>query len=141
MVYGETGRCPLYITIFTRMISFWINLLTCTENKIVCVLYKFLRLQHSKNGISNPWVNCIHKILSSCGFPNIWHGQDSLDKNMVLAIVKQRLSDQFIQKWSSDIENSSKGQNYRIYKSQFGCEKYLAKLPIKLRKIFIKFRR
>ena len=122
------------------MISFWTKILTCTENKIVCVLYDFLRMQHFKEGISNSWINCIHKILSLCGVSNIWQEQNSLDKNFTIAIVRQRLNDQFIQKWESDINNSSKGQIYRIFKSHFGREKYLEILPAKLRKTYIKFR-
>jgi hypothetical protein len=41
MVYDKTGRFPLYITIFVRMTSFWTKILTCTANKIICILYDF----------------------------------------------------------------------------------------------------
>jgi dimeric dUTPase (all-alpha-NTP-PPase superfamily) len=140
MVYGKPYRFPLYITIFVGMISFWTDILTCTENKIVCVLYDFLRMQHFKESISNSWINGIHKILSLCGVSNIWQEQNSLDKNSTIAIVRQWLSDQFIQKWESDLNNSSKGQIYRLFKSHFGREKYLEILPAKIRKTFIKFR-
>ncbi|XP_061167256.1 uncharacterized protein LOC133176104 [Saccostrea echinata] len=142
MVYGETGRFPLYINIYTRMISYWLKLLTpnSLENKIVCVLYKYLCSQYFQGGPKNLWVDFIYKILTSCGFSNIWYEQSPIDRNWVLAAVKQRLSDQFIQKWHSDINNSSKGQIYKIFKSDFGFEKYLSILPSKLQKILIKFR-
>ena len=54
--------------------------------------------------------------------------------------VEQRLKDQCIQKWQSDIRESSKGQIYNISKTEFGPEKYLNLLPKKFRTIFIKFR-
>ena len=53
---------------------------------------------------------------------------------------KQRLKDQFIQKWSTDIDSSSKGHTYRIFKSIFGYEKYLSILTRKFRKTFARFR-
>lgn len=53
---------------------------------------------------------------------------------------KQRLQDQFIQKWANDIDNSSKGQIYKIYKENFGFEKYFSILTKKFWKPLIKFR-
>ena len=43
--------------------------------------------------------------------------------------MEQRLKDQYIQKWQSDIRESSKGQIYNIFKTEFGPEKYLNLLP------------
>ena len=48
--------------------------------------------------------------------------------------------DQFIQKWSNNINISSKGHTYKIFKRIFGYEKYLDILPSKFRKILVKFR-
>ena len=48
--------------------------------------------------------------------------------------------DQYIQKWQSEIRESSKGETYGIFKIKFGFEKYLDTLPKKLRTKFIKFR-
>ena len=39
-----------------------------------------------------------------------------------------------------DIFNSSKSTIYRIFKTKFGLETYLERLPAKLRNIFFKFR-
>lgn len=52
----------------------------------------------------------------------------------------QKLKDQFLQKWYSDINNSSKGITYRIFKTMFVCEKYLNTLSRKFRNILVKFR-
>jgi hypothetical protein len=43
------------------------------------------------------------------------------DKNM----VKRILRDQFIQKWHSDINNSSRGQFYSGFKNDFCLENYV----------------
>jgi hypothetical protein len=74
-------------------------------------------MQHFKEGISNSWINCVHKILSLCGISNKWVEQNSLDKNFTIAIVRQRLSDQFIQKLESDINNLLIKRSYEYTES------------------------
>ena len=60
----------------------------------------------------------------SCGFPNIWNEQGVLNVKWITHLVKQRLKDHFIQKWSNNINSSSKGHTYKIFKPIFGYEKY-----------------
>lgn len=55
MVYGETGRFPLHITIFTRMISFWANIINSSENKLSKIIYMYVRILFDKGQILNPW--------------------------------------------------------------------------------------
>jgi hypothetical protein len=50
---------------------------------------------------------------------------NSIHKKITIVIVKQRISEQFIQKWENDINNSSKGQTYRIYKPYVGSDNIL----------------
>jgi hypothetical protein len=38
--------------------------------------------------------------------------------------VKLRLRDQFLQEWNSNLENSPKALNYRLYKQIFEFENY-----------------
>jgi hypothetical protein len=42
MIYGELGRCPLYIDIKTRVISYWCKLLTGKASKLSSISYKLL---------------------------------------------------------------------------------------------------
>lgn len=44
MVYGESGRYPLYVTVYSRMISYWTKMIQGQENKIVFTVYKFLQI-------------------------------------------------------------------------------------------------
>ena len=60
MVYGETGRFPLSVNIYTRMVSYWAKLFTGPENKIVHILYKYLLSQCNNDFSKNPWIDCIH---------------------------------------------------------------------------------
>ena len=134
MVYGESGRFPLNISVYCRMISYWAKLLSGPENKIVFVLYKYLYNLHCDRLLTNPWLDCIQKIFNTSGAPNIWHEQGhNINVKWITSVMKQTLQDQFIQKWSSDVNKSSKGQMYRIYKQNFGFESCINKLSTKLR--------
>ena len=55
------------------------------------------------------------------------------DFSLYKLVIKQTLQDQFIQKWYSSIDNSSRGQYYKLFKNQFGIENYLLRLPETIR--------
>ena len=67
--------------------------------------------------------------LSDCGFSGVWQSQtiptgvDLFNNNML-----QRLRDQFTQQWNSDIDNSPKSSNFRMFKQNFEREHYLISL-------------
>jgi hypothetical protein len=54
--------------------------------------------------------------------------------------LKQKIFDQFQQKWRSDIENSPKGLSYRLFKENSEFEHYLDILPDKDRITYCRFR-
>ena len=64
------------------------------------------------------------------------------DENWLNATVKSTLVDQFKQSsiWHSDIETSSKGLCYRIFKTDFGFEKYIELLNDRDRNTLCRFR-
>lgn len=76
-------------------------------------------------------------ILDKCGLSNVWCDHESYHYNSswIKTTINQRLRDQFLQKWHNDIQESTKGVIYRIFKTNFECERYLLLLPSKLRKI------
>ena len=41
MVYGETDRYPLSITVKTRMNMYWAKILMGIDNKLTCVIYRY----------------------------------------------------------------------------------------------------
>jgi hypothetical protein len=120
MVYGETGRFELYILIRKRALSFWFKLVTGNGMKwsshMYCVLYSY----YVEGSLQLPWIAYIHKTLCTLGLMYIWN--DSVNCNytvnhnvtMLTRLVQQLSIDQFIQKWSSDINNSNKCLCYRV---------------------------
>jgi len=67
-------------------------------------------------------------IVDEAGFSEYWTDQNSLNPNFVKLSLKQRMHDQFTQRWLSDIENSTKGNLYPCIKPEFRLQPYLLKL-------------
>jgi hypothetical protein len=119
MIYGELGRYPIAINIKVRMIKFWCKLHTSQGNKLSSKLF------YSLTHYNNTWSNFIKSILNECGLSYIWQSKQSVNVTWLKKLVFKALYDQFIQSWYSEMNNYSKGLNYRIYKTSFGIEKYL----------------
>ena len=92
--------------------------------------------------LNSPWLTQICNILNECGFSYIWlsHNFALFDKKWLFHSIKDILFDQFKQKWTSEIENSSRGISYRLFKQEFGFESYLDRLKGKDRNIMCRFR-
>lgn len=124
MLYGELGRYPIEITIKCRIINYWNRLISGKHTKLSFLLYNKLK---TTLNVHSKWISNIKRIFDEIGRPDIWLNQvpnSNYDK-----LVKQNLKDQFLQDWSSKLDQSSKGVNYRIFKDNINLEKYFLKLP------------
>ena len=88
---------------------------------------------------NSPWLKHIQGILNHCGLTYVYDELSSLDPARILLVVRDRLDDQYLQKWRADLTISSKMRSYTIYKSALQMEKYLF-LPLHLRAAITKFR-
>ena len=139
IAYGELGRYPLTGIIKSRMISFWCKLRTGKKSKLSCKVYQALFNLYQSNIYRSPWLKCIHNILNSCGLSNLWNSMD-LNSTWLVNTVKQRVKDQYLQEWHAEVQESPICYNYRLFKQEFGFEKYLTDLPYRWRFILCKFR-
>jgi hypothetical protein len=69
-----------------------------------------------------------------------FHYKRNYAKVYVIAYVKLHLRDHFLQEWNSNLENSSKALNYRLYKRIFEFENSFNILENKYIFTFCKFR-
>jgi hypothetical protein len=53
-----------------------------------------------------PWIKAVKNILDSCGFSNTWKNEGNFNSKWLSLSLKQKLFDQFQQKWRSDMNNS-----------------------------------
>ena len=89
----------------------------------------------------SPWVTTVKNILEGCGFAGAWeHQRLPFSTNHFKVILQQRIRDQFLQKWSAEINISSKCINYRMFKTSLHLEDYLITLSYHQRCTMAKFR-
>ena len=122
MVYGELGRYPIEITIKTRMINYWSRLINGKHNKLSFILYRQMR---ASDGMHSNWVLKIQRILEECGTPDFWLNQSC--NHYCSKMSKSVLEAQFLQTWSTKLESSSNGLNYRLFKDSINLESFFIK--------------
>ena len=104
MIYGELGIYPMSLYIQLRMVNFWSKMVNGDDNRIAKILYKYVFLKNSDNQFRSDWLKCIKDILDKCGYSNIWLSQRNFNSKWLCISLKQKLFDQFQQKWRADID-------------------------------------
>ena len=137
MVYAETGRYPIDITVKSRMISFWEKIVTGKEQKLTKQIYTVMI---TNQNFRSKWLNAIKTILSEIGRPDIWDLQSNLPIKNLGKLTKTILLDQFHQSWCGSVQQSTKGLNYYAFKDNLSLEKYLLTLNRSLSTYLLKFR-
>lgn len=69
------------------------------------------------------WATLLRDLLGNLVFMEAWIQQNVGDANIFISVVKQRLSDNFIQNWNSWLNESSRALFYRNF--SFGYKSYL----------------
>lgn len=139
MVYGELGRLPLEIMVKQKLVLFW-NSMLFNNQKLSSIMYKLMLKLHENNPAKFKWISYTKSIMDDCGLSFMWNDQVPMDKFLLKTTIRQKLSDQFIQHWFSQINNTSRGEFYSLFKNEFQLESYLLKLTQGERINITKFR-
>ena len=69
-------------------------------------------------------------ILDECGLSYVWFNQyfDG-GKNILVKLVENSFKSQYLQTWSSSVNESGKCYNYKIYKTEHKLENFYCSLP------------
>ena len=143
MVLGEVGKLPLEIHAKLRMMTYWYKLVTCqNDNKLSSVTYKFFLKLKEAGGYESPFLKTVEKTLNDVGLPGVWIHQNNLNYSLECfkKMIKKRLEDIYIQNWYTEVNERESCYNYRMFKTDFGQESYLSKLPEHLAKTMLRFR-
>ena len=139
LVYGETGRYPLFINIYSKCIRYWLKLTRLPPSRICRQAYDMLKLKHEYG--ENNWVSNIKKVLCENGFGVVWLSQGVGNEYAFLAEFKDRLVSCYKQKWHASLEEKDKFRWYHSFKDVFEVEKYLLFVTNKIhRNSLTKFR-
>ena len=128
-MYGELGRMPLRVVRKLRMLKYWIRILeNSNENPFVYNIYEMIYndVIQGKYRVINNWTFQIKNMLDALGFSDVWLTQKHIVPNFTF--LKQRITDQYKQKWLTNVNDSGKLSYYRLYKnySSLEREKYLS---------------
>jgi hypothetical protein len=81
---------------------------------------------HQSGNHDFKWISFVMSIFGNTGL-----GYININIHSLKPVLKEHLHDHFIQQWFTDIENSSRGEFYSIFKFEFGFEKYLSRISVK----------
>lgn len=138
MVYGETGRYPLFIRTTVKCIKYWIKLTRLPMTRLSRQAYKML-LAQSEAGREN-WTTKVKKVLVENGFGFVWLSQGVGMERHFLRQFKDRLICCYKQNWHSEIEENVKYKWFYSFKCAFQAEKYLCITDRWRRDNFARFR-
>ena len=74
------------------------------------------------------WLKSVKSILDECDLSYVWTDQYFVSATWLCNTVEQSLIDQWKHIWHSNLQNSPKALNYRIFKEKWELEKYFKKL-------------
>ena len=104
------------------------------------ILCTMLHLQNNNAAYKFVLIDTVKSILQECGLNYVWMQQTFPNVNFVKNTVHKILLDHFMQGWKNKVENSSKGNYYKLYKPVPSLENYLLSLPNDLRIVLTQFR-
>jgi len=120
-MYDETGRFALYIYRQISIIKYWFKLISSHDS----LMYSLYNLKSNNGAFTNSWTNNVHNLLRELGLHYM------IDKNIVsrldLNLIIQRIHDQYIQTWFSELDQSPKLLTYRLFKTSFCYEPYVSR--------------
>jgi len=112
-VFGETGRCRLQNIRIFNIIKYWSKLCMTRDSKYIKIVYNSLKQKSDENGRIINWVSKVKGVLSKLGFYEVWLQQGAGNTNVFLSLVKQRISDIYIQEINDNLHTSSRALLYR----------------------------
>lgn len=136
---GEVGRMPLCYIYYCKIIKYWIRLIRMNDNRYPRQCYMMLKRLDDADRVT--WVTKVRNLLCRYGFGYVWHNQDIGNEKQFMCMFKQRLRDNLIQEWYTDINNSSKAKYYRNFYDTFAVQFYIKlNLPTHLLRVLAKLR-
>ena len=126
-IYGELGRTDFYTRRLCIIIKYWLKIVHANERKYTKLVYILMLNDIDERPNVKNWAVLVKKLLSNLGFFHVWAAQGVGDENKFLSILKQRLSDNFVQSWYQRLNESSRATFYRQI-CVFEFQPYLEKI-------------
>ena len=128
-VLGDCGRFPLWIEAAKRCVKYWLRIMSMADSRYVRKRYNMLKVLYDY-GKTN-WVSNVRRLLQSNDFGYVWTNQSVTNPHSFISVFTQRLKDQFIQIWNTEVADNSKLISYKDFKTDFEHKRYLNCLQIR----------
>ena len=139
MVYGDLGRYPLFVNSCIRAVKYWFKLLQMKENRLPKQAYH-MQINMETNG-KCCWASRLRDLLCKFGFGFVWLQKSVGNERAFLALLKERLCDDFKREWTTALNSSERFSLYASFKSNLLTENYFDFVKIKcFRDALIKLR-
>ena len=106
VLYGETGRYPLYIKTCIKSVKYWLKIIKLPRARICKQAYLMMLSQLDLN--RENWAFSVKKVLSEHGFGIVWISQEVGSERQFISELRDRLICSFKQNWHWNMENNSK---------------------------------
>ena len=138
MVYGDTGRYPMYIFAILRCVKYWLKILKMDVKRLPKKVYHMMIESRS---VYPCWAWKLKDLLLDCGFEEIWRQQTVDNETSFLQELKERLICRFEDCWKTQLLTKERFHLYKMFKFNHNLEHYLYDLdkPI-FRNVYIRFR-
>ena len=117
MLYGETGRYPLFLKTQMKCIKYWLKLTQLPMSRLCKQAYEML-LNQLDSGKQN-WAYFVKKMLTTHGFGIVWMCQGVGYEQGFISEFRDRLVDSHKQNWHAQMEESEKYDWFLSFKSIF----------------------
>ena len=112
-----------------RCLKYWLKIIVMPEHRLVKQNYNMLK--HFDTIGQTNWVSNFRRMLSLNGFGYIWERQFVTNKTLLIRQFHQRLKDQYLQEWHSQVQESSKLYFYKLFKSSYCLDNCISVLNIR----------
>ena len=128
-VYGELGRTTLLAKRSLSVIRYWMKIVQMETIRYVKIVYDQLYCDLEDNPNFKSWAYMVKHLLQALGFNHVWMYQGVGDVDVFMFSVKQRITDIFIQKWISELSDSTRARSYILF-ADFKLQSYLSDVNI-----------
>ena len=126
MVYGETGRYPLYIDSTISSLRYWFKLskmpMTRFQKQALFLLKNSLGTNTTRK--NRNWAGSIKDCLESYDFHDVWTDGRVWTEKALLSAFKKRTIKCFKQEWFTKVSKSDRSSTYFSFKTVHQLETY-----------------
>jgi hypothetical protein len=132
LVYGDTGRYPLYIDSCIASVRYWLKLENMSNDRIPKQAFLMLKNCIENNMFVNNknWAWNIKTVLESHGFENAWRDGVGNPRGF-LRLLRTKMIENFKLEWARKLDGSERFLVYKTFKQMHGLESYLSDITIK----------